>query len=116
MGLATRRLRHGAARGENLQRLSQTLAEFENIGDRPSISRSPVQIDVGADGSVEAECRPGEAATVPWAEAIGKHLAWRESACGGVERDLNGWRLVPIRFSSPGKVEVAVKKASVTVE
>jgi hypothetical protein len=33
-----------------------------------------------------------------------------------VERDLNGWRLVPIRFSSPGKIVVAVKKVSVTVE
>ncbi len=69
-----------------------------------------------ADGSVEAECRPGETAAVPWAQAIGRHLSWREGACGGVERDLNAWRLVPIRFSSSGKAEVAVKHARVTVD
>jgi len=97
-------------------RLPPTGTIKEASVDLAVAGEAPVQIDVGADGSVEAECKAGEAATVPWAEAIGKHLAWRESACGGVERDLNGWRLVPIRFSSPGKVEVAVRKASITVE
>jgi len=97
-------------------RLPPTGSIKEAAVDLAVAGEAPVQVDVGADGSVEAECKPAFAATVPWAEAIGKHLAWRESACGGVERDLNGWRLVPIRFSSPGKVQVAVKKASVTVE
>ncbi|MGD0091221.1 MAG: hypothetical protein ABSE73_14990, partial [Planctomycetota bacterium] len=97
-------------------RLPPTGAVKEAVVELTVTGQASVQIDVGANGSVAAECQPGAAAAVPWAAAIGKYLAWRESVCGGVERDLNGWRLVPIRFSSTGKAEVAVKKASATVE
>jgi hypothetical protein len=76
----------------------------------------PVGIDIGADGSVEGECAPGARTALPWAEAINAHLAWREEAGGGVERDLNGWRLVPIRFRASCPFEVRVEQVVLKLE
>jgi hypothetical protein len=75
--------------------------------------RGVVKIDVGADGSIEAEAKSDRAVATPWANTIADYLAWRENVCGGVERDLNGWRLVPIRFVASGRDEVTVHSTKV---
>ena len=88
----------------------------EAVMEIVAAGKSSVVIDVGADGSVEAECKPGDAPAVAWTEAIRKYLAWRKNSCGGVDHDLNGWRLVPIRFSSSGQAEVVVRSTKIIVE
>ena len=45
----------------------------------------PVTIDVGADGRIEAEAKPGEAAAVAWSEAIGA-CTW-----SGTPRPAGAW-------------------------
>jgi hypothetical protein len=77
-------------------------------------SEGPVMVDVGADGRVEGQARG--AGSIPWGRAIRRHLAWRERECGGVERDLNAWRLVPIRFQADQPFDIRVKSVKIWVQ
>jgi hypothetical protein len=83
-------------------------------------SERPVQIDIGADGSVEGTCAGAQAhdgaAAVAWTRAIAQYLQWTEKACGGAARDLNGWRLVPIRFRADLPLQVHVQSIDVQME
>jgi len=74
-------------------------------------SKGKVSVDIGADGSVEGKANA--ARSIPLAKAVSSHLSWRERACGGVERDLNAWRLVPIRFQADVPFKVQVKSVTV---
>lgn len=78
--------------------------------------KGAVTMDVGANGTAQVECRSGPATVSLKPETIAAYLAWREQDCGGVERDLNGWRLVPIRFGSGDEATVAVQRAKVIME
>ncbi len=73
-----------------------------------------VKVDIGADGTVDGDA--GAAGAVPWAQAIRNHLAWRERACGGAVRDLNAWRLVPIRFRADVPFNIQVEAVKLTLE
>ncbi len=75
---------------------------------------APVMIDIGASASVDGNA--DDAGAMPWAQAINDHLAWRERECGGVERDLNGWRLVPIRFRSDAPFNVRMNSVKLTIQ
>jgi hypothetical protein len=78
--------------------------------------KGSVAMDVGADGGGKIACPSGQATVAFEAETIGGYLAWREQECGGSERDLNGWRLVPIRFSADDEAEIVVRRAQVILE
>lgn len=78
--------------------------------------KDAVRIDVGATGDAVWECKSGEKLGAALSDQLGNYLAWREKSCSDVERDLNGWRLVPIRFSSAGQSEVSLRKVTIVLE
>jgi hypothetical protein len=91
-------------------KVTQAAIELEITG------KSPVTIDVGADARGFVECAPDRTSVSLEPEVVNAYLAWRERECGGVERDLNGWRLLPIRFTASNATEVTVRRARATLE
>jgi len=74
-----------------------------------------LRIDVGALG---LNVINGAASEVDVTAAVREYLSWREREMGGVERDDDGWRLVPVRFRTRagGAVDVTVNQARIVAE
>jgi len=83
-----------------------------------------VRFDVGCDdqpdgvmATIPAAFTPAATATtVKWTDAVTRYLAWRTATSAAPIRDGNAWRVVPVRVTATGKVEVTVSEVRVVVQ
>lgn len=75
-----------------------------------------VSLDIGAYAKSPVDAPKGESTVKLPPEALNDYLAWRQQHCARIERDLNGWRLIPIRFSPSAQTEITVRRATLVIE
>lgn len=73
-------------------------------------------IDIRACAHWRISAPPGQSTGAFKPDLINAYLAWSEKTCGGIERDLDGWRLVPIRFYSTAEAQISVRAMKAVLE
>ncbi len=90
-------------------RVQEVELQLDFTGDKT------VVVDVGAAGKNSVKLQPGEKSLVLSGDEFNAYLDWKDQMYGGIESDLDCWRILPIRFTSAGETEIRITRAETSM-